>query len=281
MRFSDITVQEGTNKAIVINSIVLYARLIITSLCGFFTTRFALQALGVVDYGLFSVLGGILALVDVANSVMINTSTRFMTVALGRGDTHEINQQFNINLRIHSYTALFSFVVACVVGYWYIYNHLNYSGDIRNAMLVFTFSIIAANASMIGIPYKGVVTAKENFLVVCIPEVVSSIIKLIVSILLVHFFSHKLLIFAATQSLLTVFPIVVCFLYCKMRFPGIVAPNKVVDRTKYKEVIGFSGWTLYGTITCLAKSQGASIVVNLFFSKSQTDIFSSDDTISF
>ncbi len=260
------TVQEGTNKAIVINSIVLYARLIITSICGFFTTRFALQALGVVDYGLFSVLGGIIALVDVANSVMINTSTRFMTVALGRSDTHEINQQFNINLRIHAYTALFSLIVACIIGYWYIYNYLNYAGDIRNAILVFSFSIIAANASMIGIPYKGVVTAKENFLVTCIPEVFSSVIKLIVSILLVHFFSHKLLVYALVQSVLTVFPVLVCFLYCRRHFPWIIELNAVEDGTKYKEVIHFSGWTLYGTLTCLAKGQGASIVVNLFFS---------------
>ena len=262
---SNLTIQEGTNKTIVINSIVLYARLIIVTLCGFFTTRFALQALGVVDYGLFSVLGGIIALVDVANSVMINTSTRFMTVALGRGNKQEINQQFNINFRIHAYTALFSLLLACTVGYWYIFKYLNYAGEIRNAILVFTFSIIAADISMIGIPYKGVITAKENFVVSSLPEVISAIIKLIISILLVHFFSHKLLIYAGAQSLLTIFPIVVCYIYSKKQFPDIVALNKVVDKTKYKEVVNFSGWTLYGTLTCLAKGQGASIVINLFF----------------
>lgn len=260
-----IEIKEGTNKAIVINSIVLYARLIIVSLCGFFTTRFALQALGIVDYGLFSVLGGIIALVDVANSVMISTSTRFMTVALGRGDTQEINQQFNINFRIHAYTALFSLIVACSVGYWYIANYLNYAGDIRNAMLVFTFSIIAADISMLGIPYRGVVTAKENFLITSIPEVVAAVLKLLISVVLVYLFSHKLLIFAGTQSLLTLLPIIVSYLYCKKKYPDIVQFNKVVDKSKYKEVVNFSGWTLYGSITCLAKSQGASIVINLFF----------------
>ncbi len=263
---NNFAIQEGTNKAILINSIVLYARLIIVSLCGFFTTRFALQALGIVDYGLFSVLGGIIALVDVANSVMINTSTRFMTVALGRGNKQEINQQFNINFRIHAYTAFFSLLIACTIGYWYIFKYLNYAGDIRNAVLVFTLSILAADISMIGIPYKGVITAKENFLVSSLPEVISSIIKLIISILLVHFFSHKLLIYAGAQSLLTIFPIVVCYIYSKRQFPNIVELNKVVDKSKYKEVINFSGWTLYGTLTCLAKGQGASIVVNLFFS---------------
>lgn len=261
-----MVVQEGTNKAIVINSAVLYARLIVTSVCGFFTTRFALQALGIDDYGLFSVLGGIVSLIDVMNTVMVSTTTRFMTVALGKGDKDEINQQFNINLKIHFLTALFSLLIAITVGYWYIITHLNYAGSIKNAILVFTFSIIAADVSMLGIPYRGLITAKEEFITISLPEVVSAILKLIISILLVYFFTNKLLVYAGAQSLLTIYPIIIYFFYCKKHYPHIIQKNKIKDRSKYKEVINFSGWTLYGTITCMAKGQGAAIVINIFFS---------------
>lgn len=259
-------VQEGTNKAIIINSAVLYARLIIISLCGFFTTRFALQALGIVDYGLFAVLGGIISLIDVTNTVMVSTTTRFMTVALGKGDEKAINQQFNINLKIHFYTAIFSFLIAVTIGYWYILTHLSYAGSIKDAILVFTFSIVAADISMLGIPYRGLITAKENFITICIPEVVSAFLKLIISILLVYFFSNKLLIYAGAQSFFTIYPIIIYYYYCRRHYPKIIKSNIIQDRTKYKEVLTFSGWTLYGTITCLAKGQGAAIVINMFFS---------------
>ena len=260
-----LVVKEGTNKAIVVNSAILYIRLVITSLCGFFTTRFALQALGVVDYGLFSVLGGIIALIDVANAVMINTTTRFMTVALGKGDEKDINEQFNINLRIHFFTALFSLLIAFTIGYWYIHNYLNYEGDIDNATIVFFMSVISAAISMVGVPFQGLITAKENFMVTSIPAVLSNLIKLAVSWLLVYFFSQKLLIFAGTQALCTIYPMIAYAIYCYRHYPKIVRLGKVNERKKYKEVLSFSGWTLYGTLACMAKSQGASIVINLFF----------------
>ena len=260
-----MAIKEGTNKAIVVNSGILYARLFITTICGFLTTRFALQAMGVVDYGLFSVLGGIVALIDVANAVMINTTTRFMTVAIGRGNDEEINQQFNINLRVHVFTALFSLVVALTVGVWYIHNYLNYEGDIHNAISVFVLSVIGADISMLGVPYNGLISAKENFLVTSIPTVVSAILKMIVSLLLVYCFTQKLLIFASAQCFFTIYPTIVFAFYCYRHFPSVVTIAKVKNKKMYKEVLGFSSWTLYGTAACMAKNQGASIVINYFF----------------
>lgn len=258
-------IKEGTNRAIVVNSGILYARLLVTTICGFLTTRFALQALGVVDYGLFSILGGIVALIDVANAVMINTTTRFMTVAIGRGNEEEMNQQFNINLRIHMFTALFSLLIALTVGIWYISNYLNYEGDIRNAIIVFVLSVLGADISMLGVPYNGLISAKENFLVTSIPTVVSAVLKLAVSWGLVYFFSQKLLIYAGAQCLFTIYPVIVFAVYCYRHFPSIVKIAKVKDKRIYKVVLGFSGWTLYGTAACMAKNQGAAIVINLFF----------------
>lgn len=257
--------KEGTNKTIIVNSVVLYTRLIITSVCGFFTTRFALQALGIDDYGLYSVLGGIIAFMDVANAVMISTTTRFMTVALAKGNESDINEQMNINLHIHIFTSLFSLLLALTIGYWYIYNHLNYDGNIRNAIFVYSISVISGAVSMIGVPYQGVITAKELFIVTSLPDIFSAILKLGVSWILVFYFNNKLIVFSAAQAFCTVYPAVAYAFYCYKHYPSIVKLSKVKDKGKYKEVLKFSGWTLYGTAACMAKSQGAAIVVNLFF----------------
>ena len=95
-------VQENTNKAIALNSAILYGKTIINTLCALLTTRFALQALGVIDYGLFAVIGGIISFISIFNNIMVATSNRFIAVAIGKGDLEEANQQFNINLLVYT-----------------------------------------------------------------------------------------------------------------------------------------------------------------------------------
>ena len=93
--------QENTNKSLAINTLVLYIRLIVTAICGLFTTRFALEALGVVDYGLFSVIGSIISFIAIINTIMVSTSNRFIAVAIGKRDIREANKQFNVCLIKH------------------------------------------------------------------------------------------------------------------------------------------------------------------------------------
>lgn len=76
--------QENTNKSLAINTVILYVRLAVTAICGLFTTRFALEALGVVDYGLFSVIGSIISFIAIINTIMVSTSNRFIAVAIGK-----------------------------------------------------------------------------------------------------------------------------------------------------------------------------------------------------
>ena len=92
--------QENTNRAIVINSLINYAKMAINTVLALLTTRYALLALGVTDYGLFSILGSIISFIGVFNSVMMNSCNRFMAVAIGKGNNVEINKIFNVNLII-------------------------------------------------------------------------------------------------------------------------------------------------------------------------------------
>ena len=83
--------QENTNKSLAINSLILYAKMVITTVCALFATRFALAALGVEDFGLFSVLGSIISFVGLFNTIMLSSTNRFLSVAVGKGNTEEIN----------------------------------------------------------------------------------------------------------------------------------------------------------------------------------------------
>ena len=108
------------NKRIARNSLILYVRLFIVSVCSLFTTRYALKSLGVDDFGLFSVVGGIVVFMAIINTIMVSTSTRFITVAIGRGNMDEVNKQFNVNLIIHIVIAVLTILVALPIGELYI-----------------------------------------------------------------------------------------------------------------------------------------------------------------
>ena len=97
---------DKSNKKIVVNSAILYIKLFVMTITSFFTTRFALQALGVNDFGLFSVLGSIIAFINIFNNIMISTSNRFISVAIGKGNKADINEQFNINPKIRKQSQL-------------------------------------------------------------------------------------------------------------------------------------------------------------------------------
>lgn len=257
--------KENTNTIIAYNTIILYARLIVISICSLFTTRFALQALGVVDFGLFSVLGSIISFIAIFNTIMISTSNRFIAYALGKGDIEGANEQFNINLIIHLSIAFVTIVAAFPIGDWYIHNYVNFDGEIEDAVKVFRYTIIGSVISFVGVPYNGLLMAKEKFIVFCATDVMAHVLKLIIAYLLIFMFAEKLMVYAISISILTAIPTLIYFLYCKSNYVEITHFRFVRNRSKYREVFSFSSWIGFGAVASVGKNQGAALLVNSFF----------------
>ena len=257
--------QENTNKAIVFNSVINYAKMGINTILALLTTRFALKALGVTDFGLFSILGSIITIIGVFNSVMMSSCNRFMAVAVGKGDTIEINKTFNVNLVIFIGCAFLMSVIAVPIGLWYIKVHLHYEGPVENAVFVFVFSVAGSVLSILATPYNGLLIAKERFFVFSIVDIVKHILAFIITFMLVKHFESKLQIYTVSMALLTVIPILVYRGYCHRLFPAFVKWNVVREKAYYKEIFSFSGWVAYGALAYIAKAQGAALIVNVFF----------------
>lgn len=257
--------QENTNKAIAINSIITYARMGISTILALFTTRFALQALGVVDYGLFSVLGGIITFMGIFNTIMLSTCNRFLAVAIGKGDPKEINKTFNVNLIIFWGCALLLVVLAVTIGDWYVRNKINYEGPHENVLVVYYFSVIGSIISTLGTPYNGLLMAKERFFMFSLVDVAVHVLRFGVVLSLVYFFEEKLLIYTLLQALTVSIPTLVYWWYCKRKFPDITQFHFIKSKSDYKEVFGFSGWVGFGAIAFVVRNQAASLLVNLFF----------------
>jgi len=257
--------QENTNKILVYNSLILYVRLVITVVASLLTTRFALQALGVVDFGLYAVVGGVVTFIAIINTTMVSASNRFMAVAIGRGDERDMNEVFNVNVVIQACIACIVLLVALPLGRWYILHYVNYDGNISIAVTVFVISIISSSISFLGVPYHGLLLAKERFLIFCCTDILSSLIKLGACYLLLYYWENKLLAYAIIMAIITIYPSVFFWGYCTKRFANIVRLKFVQSKYRYKEVLKFSIWVGYGALAQVGQTQLATLLVNNFF----------------
>ncbi len=254
------------NSRIIKNSILLYIRLIIVSIVTLISSRFILHALGVSDYGLYNVVGGVVTMMAFVNVVMVSTTYRFIAFEIGRGEIDNIKKVYNISLVIHLVIALFVIILASTLGFFYIKFYLNIpEGKLNDALFVFSFSIIATIISIISIPLQGLLTAKEKFSITAPVEILKSLVNLGIIIVVVYFSGNKLRLYAILVVIVTSIPPILYYFYCKKHFSNIISWSFQKDKPKYKEMIKFSGWIMFGAASSVGESQGSALIINYFF----------------
>ena len=256
--------KENTNKAIVVNSIVLYIKFGITTITSLLSTRFALEALGVDDFGLFSVVGGVISFIAIFNTIMLSTTNRFIATAIGQGNQQKINQTFNVNLVVHIVIAVCTLIFAYPIGDWYIDKFISYSGNLESVKLVYHVTIIGSVISFIGVPFNGLLVAKERFIVFSAIDIISQVIKVIGAYSLL-FVANRLLFYSSIQAIMSALPAIIYIGYCNLKFHDICKWQFVRSWAEYKEVLSFSVWVGYGAIAYVGKAQGAALIINNFF----------------
>ena len=254
------------NSTIVKNSLVLYIRLIFVSVIGLVSSRFILQALGVSDFGLYNVVGGVVTMMSFLNIVMISTTYRFIAFEIVRGKLEDVNKVFNISLIIHLVLALLVVIFALTFGVYYIKFFLKVdNGKLDDAFFVFFFSVLGVVLSIITIPYQGLLTAKEKFTITAPIEIIKSLISLVAIILIMNYSGNRLRLYAVLVSVVTSIPPVLYYLYCRYNFSSITNWKVQKDKSKYKEMMGFSGWIMIGAGASVGETQGSALIINSFF----------------
>ena len=254
------------NKLLIKNSFLLFLKLVITSVIGIASTRILLDNLGVSDFGLYNVVGGIVIMMGFLNTVMCTTTFRFIAFEMGRKDEGAINNVFNISFLIHLGIGALVVLIAESVGIWYLDNHLNVDFDqISRAKLVFRFSTMAVVFNIISIPFQGLLTALEKFSVIISIEISKSIVNLAFIILLIYALGDKLEIYAMLMSFLAFSSSFSYILYSKNKFKLFTKWKVSKDKFKYIEMLSFSGWVMFGAAASVGQRQGAILLINSFF----------------
>ena len=255
------------NKIILKNSVILFIRLIFTSVIGLFTSRFVIQGLGASDFGLYSIVGGLVVVMAFLNTVMSSTTYRYIAFEMGRGCHEEINKVFNISLVINLCLAFSVFLFTETVGVYYVNNYLNVgSSKLPDALFVLRLSSYTTIISIVSVPYQGLITAKENFLVQGLIEIVRSLLTFTVAITIFYCApEYRLRTYTLFITIVSIVPTALFAIYCKRNYSEYVRWNFQRSKNKYKEMINYTGWLMFGTAAWVGQRQGSDLIVNSFF----------------
>lgn len=275
---------DSATKRIANNTIYLYIRLFTTLVVGLYTSRLALEILGVSDYGLYAVVGGVLGLFAFISDSLTSSTSRFINTEMGK-EGGDVNACFNINLLLHVCFAFCVFVLAETIGLWYVCNKLNIEiGKISDAIFIYHITIVTTCLGIINSPYRSLFTAHERFKFLAILDIVNSILRL-VCILMLNFipegtgfsfciFHFSLLVLYALIMVLTTGNTFVILHWTAYKtWPEDIKHRFVKGWQKYREVLSFGGWNLIASFAYMARSSGSDLILNLFFGTSMNGAF--------
>ncbi len=248
---------------------MLFFRLLCTSVLSLFTARFLIKSLGSSDFGLYSVVGGIVLMMAFLNTVMSSTTFRFIAFEMGKGKNGDVNKILNISLVIHIILAFVVLIFTETLGVYYVNNHLNIlPGKLDDALFVLRLSAYATVFSIISIPYQGLITANEKFAAQTIIEIIRSILSFAVAFFLLSYDGNRLKIYAVLIAIVNVIPSFLLFGYAKKKFDDLVKWNFQRARSGYSEIVRYTGWLMFGTVSWVGQRQGSDLLVNSFFGTS-------------
>lgn len=257
--------QSTGNKTIVKNTIMLYIRLIVNMIITLFTARVVLQTLGVEDYGIYGVIGGVLSMFSFLNSSMSGATSRFLTYELGKGRTKRLAVTFSTSIIVHIVIALLIAFLCETIGIWFINNKLVIPETrLIAAHWVFQFAIFSMIVSVTQVPYNATIFSHERMDVYAYVEIVSSILKLLIVYLLVIGDFDKLILYAVLNFSVS-FIIALYYRYYCVRYFEECRFHWILDKPLLKEMLSFSGWDLYGNLSVMARTQGVNMILNMFF----------------
>lgn len=254
------------NKRIVFNTGVIYIKLIFSALIGLYTSRVILQTLGADDYGLYSVVGGVVTFLNVVGTTMISVSNRYIAVELGKGNDGNPNRIFNTVLVIHITLAIGLLIIGELLGLFYVNNYLNVlPSKIYDARFVLHVSLVTTALSIITVPFNGLIIAREKFVFTSIVELSTLLMKLGLVVILSYSDGNRLRLFALIMALVSVITQITYQIYCHLHDKTIIKWKFNKNKADYNGIFGFAWWSLLGAIAYVGKEQGAAMIINFFF----------------
>ena len=239
--------------------------MLVLMLVSLYTSRVVLAALGIEDYGIYNVVGGIVVLFTFINNAMITSTQRYLNFELGRNDEQQAQKVFSTSLNIHVLIAIFILLLSETIGLWFLNTTIKYPETKELAVqITYQFSILTTCTKITRTPYNAAIIAHENMSFYAYLSILEAVLQLGIVFMLMMFDSDRLVLYSFLLFIVSVIINLCYYLYCKKSFA--VCYYKVCkDKSLYRKLLSFSGWSLFGGVANMGASQGLNILLNIFF----------------
>ena len=253
------------SKRIIKNTLMLYVRMILIMVISLFTSRIILQTLGIEDYGIYNVVGGVVTMFSFFTGSLSTAISRFITYELGKKNKKRLGIIFSTSVNVLLLLSLIIIVLIETFGVWFLNYKLNIPVErIKAANWVMQCSILVFVINLISVPYNAAIIAHERMSAFAYISILEVTLKLAVAYMLYISPVDKLITYAVLLVLVALFIRLSYGIYCSKNFEECKY-QLIYDKSLIKQMIGFAGWNLMGTGAYLFNTQGVNIVTNLFF----------------
>jgi len=252
------------NKRIAKNTLLLYFRMLFMMVVSLYTSRVILNALGVEDFGIYNVVGGVVAMFTVISGSLSAAISRFITYELGKGDQSKLNKIFSASVTIQLLLSLIIVVLIESVGVWFLNAKMTIPEDrMAAANWVLQFSIITFVINLISVPYNAAIIAHEKMSAFAYISILEAVCKLAIAFLIIVSPIDKLIFYAILMCAVSIIVRLTYGHYCKKHFAECNY-HFHWDKEILKKMFGFAGWNFIGASSAVLREQGVNIVINIF-----------------
>ena len=254
------------NKRIFKNTILLYMRMLFMMAISLYTSRVVIYTLGVENYGIYNVVGGIVVVLSFLNVSMAGATQRYLNIELGKQDDEGLKKVFNTSQYIHFAIAGAVLLLGETLGLWFLNVHMNINASrLVAANWVYQCSLVSFIVTVMSVPYNATIIAHEKMSAFAYISIIEATLKLLVVFLLLIFPFDKLIVYAILMATVACTVRIVYGIYCGRHFNECKHFSLTPDKGYLHSMLGFSGWTIFGTLGTISHTHGIGIIINLFF----------------
>lgn len=235
-------------------------------LANIYTMRIVWQSLGIVDYGIYSVVAGFVLMFEFLRSAMVAASQRYFSFGLGTNNQLLLNEYFRISIITYSKLGIIILVVGEIFGSWFLNTEMNIPIDrIYAANIVYQMSLLSFILAIIIVPYNGVIVSHEKMGIYGYIGIFESILKLLIAFILIFINYDRLIVYSIMLFITGVIINVITVGYCRYNFKECILVHKGYNAKLSRQIFSFAGWSILGNLGFSLRDQGLNIIVNMFF----------------
>lgn len=252
---------------VIVNTAILYGKMIITASIALISTRWVLESLGQTDYGIYSLVGGIIAMFSFLNVAMAAATQRYLSYSLGQRNENIMRDTFKCSVILHIIIGIIIFGLFEVLGNFFLHHKLQIPPERMDAAMAslhcLSFSTVF---TILTVPYQALLNAKENMLVIAGISIYESIVKLGIAVYLLKYIGDRLILYSILMMCLCISSLLINRLYCWKKYKEVhINWRKRIDLALFRKMFSFAGWNFIGSISSLLRNQGLAMLMNSFF----------------